>query len=373
MYCIYCGNKNAKDAKFCQKCGKRVDDGYPSNESSQKSIYTPKTSESYLAGIIRAKSIRRLYLGCFLIVVAIVIFLSESNYISNLISGPRWLDASTLENEMLNKDVKDLNVKIQLVPDSVYPAGYTHITQSINETTKAVESETTDSQYYLTFLGKHIVVLEGIPKTLPTGTFSGVVEPLYTNLQDKLIADFNKDPKLAKLTTLILPYQISSKGITSIDQFWTFMVGVGLLIWGGVVVIRRISDLDDKQHYIYKIATTAGYSNIDDLSNDFVNIKDSAEPHEQSKKIRGFFLNSKFLFADDFSSYTVYPLSQMYWAYKKIIRNSVYFIPTGKSYEIIMHFKPNQTVTVKESEENVNQYLFLIAQFCPTAKFGYTR
>jgi hypothetical protein len=106
---------------------------------------------------------------------------------------------------------------------------------------------------------------------------------------------------------------------------------------------------------------------MDDFSDDFIK---SAKAGVM--KIGKYRLSDKFLSISTFFSFNVYPLSQMYWIYKKVINKRVNFVPVGKDYEIVMHFKPNKTVAIGESEEKVNQHLLILTALCPEAKFGYT-
>ena len=377
MFCTNCGAKIDNNAKFCGKCGGAVlkqvlaekkEFAAESKSSDTTSENTKENSKSYIAEVIYAKSRRRLYFGYSLLALAAIIFTYQHNYIANLISGPRSMNGVSLENELLSGNVKDININLQLPPDSVYHAGYTHITQTINKNTNQVESETTDSEYYLTVIGRHVLVLEGMPNQLPSGNFEGVVVSLSTELQSKLAADFNNTPELKGLSNSILPYALSNKGMTGLDAFWVFLFGIGLLCWGGFLTYRRTNDREDKKHYAYQIVSLAGYQSIDDLSNDFIQAEQAG-----TVEIGGYKLSNKFLFEDNFFSFKIYPLSQMYWAYKKVIKKSVNFIPTGKDYEIVMHFKPEQTVSIKELEESINQHLLLLIHLCPGAKFGYTK
>ena len=63
----------------------------------------------------------------------------------------------------------------------------------------------------------------------------------------------------------------------------------------------------------------------------------------------------------------------MYWSYKKITKRRVNFIPTGKDYGVVMHFRQNKVITLKEPEKTVEQHLMLLIKLCPHAKFGYTK
>lgn len=374
MYCNHCGKKNSKGAKFCQSCGKaigkstfeevaeNVDESTEVNE--EKEVESPK---SYLANKIKEKSLRRLYFGFALVGLSIIILLSQANYIANILSGPRTLSPDALESEILSGNINDINVALQLPSDGVYPAGYTHITQTINENTNQVESQVTDGAYYLTLVGRHILVLEGNTNQTPSGNFNGVLIPLPTDLQNKLVADFNNDPKLSGLSGDFLAYELSDKGILSLDQIWVVLLGLGILAWGGFIVLRRINDKEDKNHYIYKIAGSAGYHSIKDFSEDFIKSKD-----EKFIELGGgYYLNHKFLFNDGYFSFHVFPLSQLFWMYKSIVKRSVNFIPTGKHHELSMHFRPNIKVSIKEDEATVNQNLYILANLCPAAKLGY--
>jgi hypothetical protein len=371
MYCKNCGTKVEGGSKFCGNCGGSVFE-QETTIKTESNFSTPKhieeNSSSYIPTIIHKKSLRRLYFGYFLVILSVVIFLYNANYISNLISGPRLIDSSSLENEIINGDVKDINVSLQLLPNSVYQAGYTHITQTINQTTNQVESQTTDSEYYLTIIGKHVLVIEGVPNELPSGNFEGVVTPLSDELRNNLVADFNNSPDLKGYDVLILPYILSNKGMMGLDAFWGFLFGLILFCWGGFIVFKRTLDLKDKNNYIYQITSSSGYKNIDDLSDDFVHTEKT-----EMVKIGDYKLNNKFLFKESFFYFKIYPISQMYWAYKKITRHSVNLIPTGKSHEIVLNFKPKQAVLIKESEALVDQHLMLLIRLCPEAKFGYTK
>jgi hypothetical protein len=375
MFCKNCGNKIDDNSKFCSKCGNVTSNNKVStivsdnpNNSQNPILSTNTDSSDYLSKIIYTKSHRRLLFGYLLLAIAATIFIYQHNYISNLISGPRSISATSLESELLSGNIKDLNINLELLPDSVYQAGYTYVTQTVDKSTNKVESETTDQEYYLAIIGRHVLVLEGVPNQIPTGNFEGVIIPLSSDLQGKLVADFNNDPELSGSGASILPYALSNKGMMGIDSFWGFLFGIGLACWGGFLTYRRVTDRKDKKHYAYQIAPTIGYRNMEDFSKDFMNANEAG-----TVKIGGYKLSSKFLFRENFFSFEVYPMSQMFWAYKKVIKKSVNFIPTGKDYEVVIHFKPSKTVAIKESEENVNQHLMLLAHLCPEAKFGYTK
>lgn len=360
MYCENCGNKNESGVKFCSKCGTSI-----ATENAKKGIgKSPK--DSHLPEIISEKSHKRLYFGILLVTISFLIFFAERNYISNILSGPRLKTPEAIEQELVAGNPKDINVNLQLNPSAVYQSGYTHITQSVNSSTNQVESETTDSEYYLTIIGKHILVLEGKPNQKPSSNFIGAVIPIPQDLESSISAEFNKTPELVGLDKYILPYAISDKGIFNLDNIWTLLIGVALFVWGGILTFKRLGDIDDKNHYAYGLITVLGYKNIDDFSKDFVAAKDAG-----ILSIGNFSLSNKFLYNEGFFSFSIYPMSQMFWAYKQVVRKSVNLIPTGKDYKVVMNFRPKTSVEIKESEEDVNKHLYLLTKLYPWAKFGY--
>lgn len=368
MFCSYCGNQISNDAKFCGKCGHATSDNKADTTSNLNTSDAIKPSKSFIEDLIYAKSRRRLKLGYGILSLAIFILAYQYNYIDNLITGPRTTSAESLEAEMLSGEIVDINVNLSPVPNSVFQTGYTYVTQTIDKYTNKVSSETTDQEYYLTIVGRHFLVLEGKPGQIPRGNFEGVVLPLSSELRSKLITDFNNIPEISELSGRILPYVLSDRGMTAIDSFWEFLLGIALMCWGGFLVFRGLTDPDDRRHYIYKVFSSAGYRDIDELSKDFV-----ASSGGDSIKVGSYTLNKKFIFKEKYFSFEAYPLSQMYWAYKKVISRSVYFIPTGKAYEIVMNFKPNKTISIGEDEKEVNDHLVLLVHLCPDAKFGYTK
>lgn len=362
MYCENCGNKLKSGASFCNKCGAPV--------KLEQADKKQPVSDSFLSDIVRAKSLNRLYFGLVLVAVSFVIFFFERNYISNILSGPRQKTPDQIEQELVTGNPQDININLQLNSGEVFQSGYTHITQSVNSSTNEVESETTDAEYYLTIVGKHLLVLEGKVNQKPSTNFEGAVIPIPQDLESSISAEFSKDPELAGLEKAILPYALSDKGIFSLDNVYVLVFGIGLFVWGCYIVFRRLADIEDKGHFAFRISDELSYKNIGELSEDFVKNKESGVVD-----IGRYEVSSKYIFKEDYFSFSIYPLSRMYWAYKRETTHRVNFVPTGKSYGLVLNFMmkngTNITIEAKEPEDKVNEHLYLFARLCPWAKIGY--
>ena len=254
MFCKKCGGKNDEDAKFCAHCGVN----FFGNLTEEKNVGEQEEAmhaqaeakpenpfggqRSFISKLMSLEHKGYLLLGCTLIIVAFIVFISCHNYFSNVLSGSRTLTTEYLESEILSGKIKDVNVNFQLPASAVYQAGYTGITKTVNQNTNQVESETTDSEYYITIIGDHLLVLEGTQNQLPSGRFYGVVIPLRSDLQQQLEADFSGDPDLKNLSSSILPYMVSNKGMTAVDDFGSVVFGIIMLLLGAYTLFRNLKN-----------------------------------------------------------------------------------------------------------------------------------
>jgi hypothetical protein len=60
-------------------------------------------------------------------------------------------------------------------------------------------------------------------------------------------------------------------------------------------------------------------------------------------------------------------LDRLMWVYKKVTSHSVNFIPTGKSYELLMHDNFGQEHTIEMSEQQVHETIEQINGSAPWA------
>lgn len=136
----------------------------------------------------------------------------------------------------------------------------------------------------------------------------------------------------------------------------------------GGYLIYKTRDPEDPYHHLYKCLGGTGYTGIRDLSRHFEELK-----NKTITSLGKYRLNTEFLWREKYFSIEIYPLSQMYWAYRKVVQHSINFIPTHKTYEIVMHFRPNKTLSIQEHDEDVTNDLLLLTRLCPNAHFGYTK
>jgi hypothetical protein len=82
-------------------------------------------------------------------------------------------------------------------------------------------------------------------------------------------------------------------------------------------------------------------------------------------------LTSQWMVRRKFFSTWVSPVADVAWVYKKVTKHSVNFIPTGKTYSVIVVGRHRQRTEEQMKEKAVNELLADIAQRVPWALFGF--
>ncbi len=359
MHCLVCGNYVGRKSKPCSRCG-----ALPVATLA----FSTDNPRKYIAHSLRVKSRRRLYFGCALIILGCVLLMLERNYIVNLIKGPTLVDGKMLETELTSGKIKNVSVNLKLPPGSVFRTGYGLL---IDEAGKKGGASSTnqlpDAEYYITPIGEHLLVLQGVPNQRPRGNFLGVILPLAPESYQNIFDRFSDNGNENLVSSRILKYQLANKDITDLVDYRIFLAGVALVGLGMVVVIRRLRDLDDKKNYIYSVIPLLGYFDIDDVSEDFV-----ASCQMGSERIGICKMSKKYIYQENFFFLEIFPISQLYWGYK-VVQRHVSILPFVKIYTAKLYFKPNKKIEIYASEKNVDHCLKTLASLNPQAKFGYNK
>jgi hypothetical protein len=71
-------------------------------------------------------------------------------------------------------------------------------------------------------------------------------------------------------------------------------------------------------------------------------------------------------------AFNAVPLAEVLWFYKHVTKHSTNFIPTGRTYAIVVHTRRGKKVTINGSQATVDQLLEEIHARAPWAIVGYT-
>jgi hypothetical protein len=82
-------------------------------------------------------------------------------------------------------------------------------------------------------------------------------------------------------------------------------------------------------------------------------------------------LGEHYLILYSFFEFDVHRFTDLVWAYKRITKKTVNFIPTGTNYEAVLVFSDGDVV-IRNREKEVEDMLQFAAQRAPQAFFGYS-
>ncbi len=318
--------------------------------------------KDYLSSILRTKAKRRKYFGFAMLAIALGLLFFEYPYIVTVLRGPQPIYPPALDQEFSSGHIGYYYLTLALDPGAATSTGYVAVTNTIDEATNQVESSTTDQEYFIAFLKDHFVILEGDVGVTPSGTFTGIVKPLTDDLRQNIADNFTDVS-----STDILPYMLSNDPVLGLGSIWVVLAAIVLMLWAVWILFRSMTDPDgQKRNRLHEWLAAAGYANIEALSEDLV-----ASMGRMDAKIGNHRLTDKFLYRENYFFFNLYPLSQLFWIYKKIIQQRMYFIPIRKYYQVILNFKPKKAVAIQGPEAQVEEWITRIAGLQPGARVGY--
>lgn len=89
-------------------------------------------------------------------------------------------------------------------------------------------------------------------------------------------------------------------------------------------------------------------------------------------KSMGILITDNFVIQKAFFAFNVLRFNALVWAYKKVTKKSVNFVPTGKDYDAVMIFYGG-TQNFRAKEKIVGEVLVFAAERAPWAVIGFSK
>ena len=311
--------------------------------------------DGWIAGRIRATSLRRVVVWALALVGFVVVATSDRRYIANFLSGPYKLARADLDS------IRDVATTpryfAQISADRVIDTGlrqYTVHTQS------GVETSREESGTYAAFVlgNRYLVVKTGVDQP---SVAEGKLAPWPSELDAQLFD--TKD--MRSLRPMFYPFYLDNG---SFRQPGYVVIGIGivlllLFVWQALPAWRAWRN--PERHRVWNRVLHWG---------DPMGIALEVEHDYNNALMRGkagWRLGNKFLTRSTFFTFNVLRFHDVLWAYKKVTRHSVNFIPTGKTYEAIVACYGG-TATIGGREKKVNELLTYVQQRAPWAIYGFS-
>ncbi|MGC2745390.1 MAG: DUF6709 family protein [Candidatus Angelobacter sp.] len=171
----------------------------------------------------------------------------------------------------------------------------------------------------------------------------------------------------ADLAGAVLPFTLNAADYRS-NGYTMLMIGLPVLalaLWNCLKAMRRISEIQLSP--VWK--NLAVYGNAEQLSQQ---IEAEMQP-AMIRKYGKLQIAQQWMVRRKFFSTWASPVADMVWIYKKVTKHSVNFIPTGKTYSVVLVGRHRQRIEEQMKEKAVNEMVADLTARVPWALFGFTQ
>lgn len=241
-------------------------------------------------------------------------------------------------------------------------AGYQDIVNH-TENGRLVSTEIKDEYVYLR-VGEKILLVKAPPgkeQLEYSGALEYTTDPVKQDVLRPLAAE---DAELARE---VLPFTLNAANYRN-NGYAMLIFGLPLLalaLWNCLKGIRRSSEIQTSPTWKH----LAAFGNAEQLSQQ---IEAELQPAVIRKYGKLQIAQQWMVRRKTFSTW-VSPVGDLVWVYKKVTKHSVNFIPTGKTYSVILVGRHRQRIEEQMKEKAVNEMLADLATRVPWILFGFTQ
>ncbi len=312
--------------------------------------------DGWISKRIRAVSRRRVMAWSLVLILGVFAATSDHRYLANFVGGPYTLAQADLDS------IRDVTatpryyarVKGKRVVD-------TGLRQYTVHTQNGVETSREESSVYNALvIGDHyLVVRTSVDNTSPTA--EGKLVPWSEDLENQMFD--TKD--MRSIRSSFYSFYLDNDSFRR-PGYVVIVVGIlflALFVWQVVPAWRAWRD--PEQHPLARRLAQWG---------DPMGLAVEAEHDWDNPRLKakgGWRLGDKYLLRSTFFTFNALRFRDVLWAYKKVTKHSVNFIPTGKTYEAIVQCAGG-TALISGKEKKVHELLAFVQQRAPWAMYGFS-
>ncbi len=310
-----------------------------------------------------AKRANRNLLGVNLFILGAVLVAACANgqYCLNFFLGCQKIEASELAR--LTSPTRRMRNFVTVGGSKSVPTGYQDIVKQVDKYSGQVTSTEVKDEYVLLKAGERVLLVKAPPGPEKL-EYSGELVPTRESVQRDLIQPLAADhPEFGHM---ILPFTLNAADYRE-RGFWGLGLGLPLLLlsgWNCSKGFRRQSEIQSTPIWRHLSA----YGEVQQLS-----LQIEAEQRPDDLNFGGLRVTRSWLIKRSSFSTWVSPIDDLAWVYKKVTKHSVNFIPTGKTYSVVLVGRHRQRVEAQMKEAAVNALLQHLAARVPWAIYGYDK
>jgi uncharacterized protein DUF6709 len=310
--------------------------------------------ETWIHQKIRAASLRRVVTWVLSVVGVVLFGIGARRYFDNFVRGPFELGPASLDS------ITDVQVAPRYF---ARVAGSKFIDTGLREytvkTTGGVETSRSESAtYYALVVGDKFLIVKGGP--VGSTAAEGELAPWPAELEERL---FNT-ADMRRLRPRFYSFFVSDESfrLPGYIAIGVVLVLAFLFVRYGIPAWRHYRD-PGTHPLLARIGPWGDPLGVAvDVERDF------GTPRYKGS---GWRIGDKYLVQSTFFTFNVLRVRDLLWAYKKVTKHSVNFIPTGKTYEAILTCYGG-AATIRRKQQQVDDILAYVQQRVPWALLGYS-
>jgi hypothetical protein len=282
----------------------------------------------------------------------------EWRYFYNFFKGP--FEANSASLEIIQHPDEQLKYFVRLQGDDSSDTGIQEVEKETGG--GSPDKETVTSKYSLLHLGNRLLIVKAGPNQSGT-LMQGALRQISPEEQSNVVAPIIKD--VPEVGPALLPMVLDTTDFR--DSGWVaFVIGIPLLgLAGWIYFNMRGREIAPLTHPIMKAA--ARYGSIVDTAHQF-----DAELHGNVTKMGRSTITASWVLLPSMLNLGICRIPDLVWAYKKVTKHSYNYVPTGKTYAVIMYDRHGIPLELPGKEKDVEAMLETLAKRAPWAIIGYS-
>jgi hypothetical protein len=307
--------------------------------------------DDWILSNVRARCVRQVAAWAVATAIVIILVVANRRYFANFFGGPYELGQAELD---AITDVSEAPKTFAVVNGSgVFDTGLRQVTR------KKGPKSGRSAGWYALAVGDRLLACKS--KDGQRTTYEGELKPMPVDFTKR----FLDSPEVREIRDKFYPFHLETRSFRT--PGWialaAILVFATLLAWKGFAAWRYAQD--PAAHPLMQRVAVWG---------DPASIAETAEQEARAPLIEagGWRITETFLIQSRYFMFDVLRNSDLLWGYKKVTKNSVNFIPTGKSYEAVLQCRGG-VATMGGKEKEVDEILAVAARVAPWATFGFSK
>ena len=283
---------------------------------------------------------------------------TQWRYFYNFFEGPFETDVNSL-SQITNPETR-LRYFVTIKGEDSLDTGLQDV--ETESQSGVVQSETVKAEYAALVLGKRFLIVKRNPKDNGK-SYQGAITELPSEVHSKVVT-----PLLGEYPNadqIFLPLMLDATDFRSEGYVYLAICIPVLLtaVWNFRKVFQRQND--SMLHPILRAASR--YGQIADIAQQIdIELKGS------TRKLAGAIVMPSWILVKHMFTLDVFHIPDVVWAYKKVTRHSINFIPTGKTYATIMFDRYGKSLEMNEGRAESNSIMMILEERAPWVVFGYS-